>query len=189
MTPDRGPLAILIGPMGVGKTTAGAQLAALHSVDFMDSDHAVEEAAGRTVAELFAERGEAAFRELEANTIAQLLNSFTGVLALGGGAITTARVRELLKGQRVIRLTVSPQAVASRLHGGRGRPLLEDAPDPIAAWQSIADQREPLFADVALSTITTDDATPAEVARRISAAISHREASQSPEPPPSEETA
>lgn len=84
-----GPLAILIGPMAAGKTSVGRALASRLDVPFADLDALIVEADGRTIPEIFAADGEAAFRELEAATLARALQEHPGVLSLGGGAPCT----------------------------------------------------------------------------------------------------
>ena len=87
---------ILTGFMGAGKTTVGALLAERLGWRFLDSDRVVEDRAGMTVAEIFAGRGEAAFRALEAETIREIVRGEPLVLALGGGALESAATRSLL---------------------------------------------------------------------------------------------
>ena len=87
------PRAVLIGLPGTGKSTTGRRLAKILAVAFADSDELVEQSTGRSVPELIDTDGESAFRELEADAVARALADFDGVLALGGGAVMTARTR------------------------------------------------------------------------------------------------
>ena len=82
-----GPEVVLVGAMGAGKTTVGGLVAAALGLDFLDTDHLVESAAGKPVAEIFVDDGEEHFRELEQAAVARALASHEGVLALGGGAV------------------------------------------------------------------------------------------------------
>ena len=87
------PRVVLVGLPGSGKSSVGAELARRLGVAFADSDELVEAQTGRSVGEIFAQQGEPVFRQLEADLIAAALGSFDGVLALGGGAVTTESVR------------------------------------------------------------------------------------------------
>ena len=82
------PRVVLVGTMGAGKTTAGRRLAEHWGVPFRDSDHDVEEREGRSVSDIFVDSGEAHFRRLEREAVAEALSGHGGVLALGGGAVT-----------------------------------------------------------------------------------------------------
>jgi shikimate kinase len=97
---------VLIGFMGAGKTTVGQLLSGQLGLLFLDADAVIEERAGCPVPQIFAERGEPAFRELEHETIAGLLAGPRTVLALGGGAVEDARTRRLLVGAHVVYLHV-----------------------------------------------------------------------------------
>src|SRR5690606_20292966 len=96
-----GPLVVLVGLPGTGKSTVGRRLAARLGCAFADSDVLIERAAGRTIPEIFAVDGEAAFRRLESDVIDNALRTFAGVLALGGGAVTSTVVRAALKAAAV----------------------------------------------------------------------------------------
>ena len=95
-----GPVAILIGPPGAGKSTVGPLLAGLLGAEFLDTDAVVEEAAGKPVSDIFISDGEAAFRELERGPPwPRTVASHRGILALGGGAVMDPGTRQLLAGQ------------------------------------------------------------------------------------------
>ncbi|MET0492835.1 MAG: shikimate kinase, partial [Actinoplanes sp.] len=96
------PRAVLVGPPGAGKTTIGAQAAALLGVAFEDTDHLIEVKAGKPIPEIFFDEGEPAFRVLEQAAITEALATFDGVLALGGGAILHEGTRELLREHTVV---------------------------------------------------------------------------------------
>jgi shikimate kinase len=161
------PRVVLVGLPGAGKSTVGAELAKLLAVPFADTDDLVLEMTGRSVPEIFAEDGEGAFREIEAAAIADALLDFDGVLALGGGAVTTDAVREELQSAAVpVALLTAEQAVLlARLAGTGHRPLLSG--DTAARLADLAADREPLYAEVATLTVETDFATTGEVAAEI----------------------
>jgi len=96
--------AILIGPPGAGKSTVGPLLAALLGVAFLDTDSVIEAAAGKPVGDIFIQDGEAAFRALERTAVAEAVEGYQGVLALGGGAVLDPGTQRLLAGQRVVYL-------------------------------------------------------------------------------------
>jgi shikimate kinase len=161
------PRAVLIGLPGTGKTTVGAELARLLGVAFADSDELVVQRTGRTVADLFADGGETAFRELEAAVVAEAVAGFDGVLALGGGAVTTESVRRCLaaSGVAVVLLTADLDDLAARLAGSAVRPLL--AGDLTGRLAELAEAREPRYRQVASLTVATGGRSPAEVAAAL----------------------
>jgi len=161
-----GPLAILMGPMGAGKTSVGRALANQLGVEFSDLDTLIVEADGRTIPEIFAAEGEPAFRELEAAVLARALTERTGVLALGGGAPLHPDSGELLRGRPVILLEVEEAVAARRLARGTGRPLLEGH-DPMARWRQLARERGPTYRELAACLIDAGQGRPAHVARTI----------------------
>src|SRR4051812_11172033 len=94
--PTGRPLVVLVGPPSSGKTTVGSALAAALGTAFRDTDHDVEAEAGCSVADVFVTHGEPHFRELEERAVARALAEHDGVLALGGGAVTSEATRRLL---------------------------------------------------------------------------------------------
>jgi shikimate kinase len=139
----------IIGPMGAGKTSIGRKLAKRLGLPFTDTDARVVAQHG-PIADLFAERGEEGFRNLERAAVAEALAA-GGVVALGGGAVLDPATRDDLAGATVVLLTVSEEAVAERLASGR-RPLLTDG---LESWRRIAADRRPLYdglADVVIDT-------------------------------------
>ena len=161
------PRAVLVGLPGAGKSTVGAELARLLGVAFADSDELVVRRTGRTVGDIFASDGEPAFRELEAGVIAQALAGFDGVLALGGGAVTTESVRRCLAGAGVpvVLLTAAQDDLVARLAGTESRPLL--AGDLPARLAELAEARQPLYRQVASLTVPTGGRSPSEVAAAL----------------------
>jgi shikimate kinase len=156
---------------GTGKTTTGRRLAKILSVPFADSDMLVERQAGRTVAELFEQAGEAAFRAIEAAAVRAALVDFDGVLALGGGAVTDRATRDALAGAAVpvVLLRASVSTLARRVGDGQHRPLLVD--DPVARLTQLSADREEAYAGSATLTVQTDGRTPGQVAAQIAARL------------------
>ena len=159
------PAVVIVGPPGAGKSTVGQAVATLLGVEFADTDHLIELRAGKPIPEIFFDDGEEAFRALERETIASALGSFTGVLALGGGAILHEGTRESLRGHTVVFLSVELTDAVKRVGLGAGRPLL--TVNPRATLKYLMEQRRPLYAEVASHTIATDARTPEEIAAEI----------------------
>jgi shikimate kinase len=155
--------AVLIGLPGAGKSSVGARLSRRWQVPFADSDHLVEARAGRRIAEIFADSGEAAFRELEATVIIEALASSDGVLALGGGAVTTDSVRDALArcGAPVVLLSADRDELLRRVGRTGHRPLLAD--DPAAQLARLEQQRAELYRAVATVELETAGMTLAAV--------------------------
>ena len=169
-----GPLLVLVGPPASGKTTVGTALAELRGVPFRDTDADVEAAAGATVADLFVERGEPHFRALEEQAVARALAEHEGVLALGGGAVTSAATRELLvaygrAGGAVVWLDVDLASAAKRVGLSRDRPIL--GINPRAMLRHMLETRAPLYGEVATLTVHTGGRDPGEVVDDIAAAL------------------
>ena len=163
----KAPRVVLVGLPGVGKSTVGAELAALLSVDFADSDDLIIEMTGRSIGEIFADDGEAVFRDIEAAAITDALLDFDGVLALGGGAVTTESVRDALRdtGVPVVLLTAAQEQLLARMVGSTHRPLL--AGDAEARLAALAEVRGPLYREVATLIVETDYGTASDVAADI----------------------
>src|SRR4051812_27809895 len=124
-----GPRVVLVGLPGAGKSTSGRRLAKILCIDFLDSDELVVAAEGRTVGQIFAESGEAAFRAAECAAItANLHSDFAGVLALGGGALTYEPTRLAVAGSGVtVAVLHAPMAtLLARIGDAHTRPLLSD---------------------------------------------------------------
>ncbi|GAT73185.1 shikimate kinase [Microbacterium hydrocarbonoxydans] len=152
MTSEADPLTlVLVGPMAAGKTSVGRRVARRLGVPFIDTDKRVAAAHG-PIPEIFAAHGETHFRSLERDAVAAALSE-GGVVSLGGGAVTDAGTRELLRAHPVVFLTVSEDAVAERISGG-GRPLL-DAEDPLERWKQIFAERLAWYEEVATVTFDT----------------------------------
>lgn len=165
-----GPRVVLIGPPGSGKTSVGHALASTWGEAFRDTDHDVEEAAGKTVAEVFLDDGEGHFRELERQAVATALAEHEGVLSLGGGAILDDATRALLgayvqRGGDVVFLDVTLAEAAPRVGLNAARPLL--AGNPRLRWKQLMDERRPVYEAVSTRTVLTDGITPDAVAAVI----------------------
>jgi shikimate kinase len=164
-----GPRAVLVGPMGAGKTTVGAILAAAWGVALRDTDADIEAAQGRSVSDIFVESGETVFRELEAAAVAEALATHDGVLALGGGAVLDPRTRELLAGHPVVFLRVGLSDAVTRVGLGVGRPLLLG--NVRSRVKALLDERTPVYESVATISVDTDGRTPEDVASEIQEAL------------------
>ncbi|MEU9083213.1 shikimate kinase [Streptomyces sp. NPDC048357] len=160
-----GPLVVLVGPMGSGKSTVGALLAERLGVPYRDTDADIVAAEGREISDLFVDEGEPYFRELERQAVAAAVAGHTGVLALGGGAVLDAGTRELLTGLPVAYLSMDVEEAVRRVGLGAARPLL--AVNPRRQWRELMDARRPLYTEVARVVVTTDDRTPEEVAQAV----------------------
>ena len=157
---------VLIGAPGSGKSTVGAILAEQLGTEFLDVDAVIVERVGKPVAEIFADDGEAAFRRLEEQVTAELLDG-SGVLALGGGAVLSPRTRNALHGRRVVWLRVGLAAAVKRIGLDTARPLLLG--NVRGRLLALLNERTPLYAAVASEVVDTDERTPNEVAELIRA--------------------
>jgi len=165
------PKAVLVGLPGAGKSTTGRRLAKILAVPFADSDDLVEAATGRTVAEVFAEAGEEAFRHTEAAAILRALDEFTGVLSLGGGALGRGTTRAALErsGVPVVLLRATLATLTDRVGDARSRPLLvQDPPERLAL---LAAERTPVYESLATFAVDTDGKSPGQVAATIAARV------------------
>jgi len=160
---------VLVGFMGAGKTTVGTLLAARLGLPFADSDQVLEDRAGRPIRQIFAEDGEPAFRALEYEVIAGLLDGPPMVLALGGGAPGHPPTGARLTGDpaaEVVYLHVEYDQAMRRVGGDEGRPLLA-RPDLPALFQ----RRLPIYAAVATLTVPTDGRRPEDISEDILARL------------------
>jgi len=143
---------VLIGMMGVGKSSIGRRLAARLGVPFVDADAEIEKAAGMSIADIFARHGEADFRSGEARVIARLLDSGPQVLATGGGAVMNADTRVAIKAKGVsIWLSAELDVLMRRINKRKNdRPMLQTA-DPAATLRELLVAREPAYAQADLT--------------------------------------
>jgi shikimate kinase len=138
-------------------------------VEFRDADAVIEANAGKPIPEIFFDEGEEHFRALERAAIAAELESFDGVLALGGGAVLAEETRKALAGHPVVYLAVEFADAISRVGLGAGRPLL--AINPRATLKHLLDQRRPLYEEVATITVPTDGRTPEDIAEELAGRV------------------
>ena len=164
-----GPVVVLVGPPGAGKSTVARRLAQRLGVGFRDTDHDVEQQAGTSVQDIFVDHGEAHFRTLEEQAVARALDEHDGVLALGGGAVLSESTRELLKQHRVLFLDVGLAAGVRRAGMNGNRPLLLG--NVRGRMKTLMDQRRPLYEEVATYTILTDALDASAVADRAAQLI------------------
>jgi shikimate kinase len=164
------PQAVIVGPPGAGKTTVGELVAAALGVPFRDLDADIEAGAGKPIPEIFVDDGEDHFRALERAAVARALNTFDGVLALGGGAVIAEENRAALRGHRVVFLSVELADVMTREGLAVARPLL--AINPRATMRYLLEQRRPLYEEVATVAVKTDGRTPEDVAAEVVEALS-----------------
>ncbi|MBV2354494.1 3-dehydroquinate synthase [Streptomyces sp. J2-1] len=157
------PSVVLVGPMGVGKSTVGRLLAEDLGVGYRDTDDDIVTAEGRTIAEIFVDDGEPAFRALEKAAVRRALAEHAGVLALGGGSVLDAETRALLAGHRVVYLSMEVEEAVRRTGLGVARPLL--AVNPRKQWRELMEARRHLYEEVAAVVVPTDGRTPDEVTR------------------------
>lgn len=140
----------LIGLMGVGKTTVGRRLAQALDLPFRDADEEIERAAGRSVSEIFADFGEAGFREGERKVIARLLQEPPMVLALGGGAFVDPDTRALIKAHATsVWLTADVETLVARVKRRDSRPLLRGR-NPRTVLGELLEKRTPAYAEADL---------------------------------------
>ena len=147
------PEVVLIGPPGSGKTTVGAALADALGTMCHDTDAAVEQAQGRTIADIFIEAGEPAFRTLERAEVARALREETGVVALGGGAPMDVGISDASK----------------RIGFDQSRPLL--SVNPRASWTRLMNERRPTYTRLATHVVDTATRTPEDIAAEIVALL------------------
>jgi shikimate kinase len=140
---------VLIGPMGVGKTTIGRKLAKALKVPFIDTDNLITDEHGPIPA-IFEERGEPEFRRLEEKAMEKAIRE-TAVVATGGGAVLSPLTRKRLKAVTVVYLSTDGKHIASRLKHGN-RPLLQNG---VEDWRRIYDERKPVYQEAADFEINT----------------------------------
>lgn len=172
MTPDS---IALIGYRGTGKSTAARHAALRLGWDWVDADVEVELRAGKSIAAIFADDGEAAFRDLEAEVVAELCSRRRTVIALGGGAILRPENRDAIgRTGAVVWLTASVDAIVRRLAEdattAERRPNLTKAGGRTEVAQLLA-AREPFYRACATLEVDTQEKTPAEIADEIVAAL------------------
>lgn len=161
------PRIVLIGPMGAGKSSVGAELAKLLDCSFSDTDLLIEADQGKSVSEIFIEDGEAHFRLVEETIVIDALINETGVLSLGGGAVMNAQVQRALKSSsaKKVFLDISLTAVVPRVGFDTPRPLL--MVNPRQRWNELMLERRPTYEALADITIDVSDLAIPEITSRI----------------------
>ncbi|MGC3957867.1 MAG: shikimate kinase [Verrucomicrobiota bacterium] len=156
----------LIGFMGTGKSTVGRLLAEQLKFEFLDTDVLIEHRSGKKITEIFAQNGEPAFRQLEAQLVAELTSRTHTIISTGGGLPTNPANLESLKAHSlVICLWASPERIYERVREQSHRPLLHD-PDPLGKIRALLATREKFYkqADV---LINSDLRSAREVAQQV----------------------
>ncbi|HAP02831.1 MAG TPA: shikimate kinase [Lachnospiraceae bacterium] len=158
----------LIGFMGTGKTTTGRKLSKLTGKKLLDTDELIVEQEGRSISQIFAEDGEAGFREIETGVFKKLSTEEKEyIISCGGGApLRETNVSYMKKNGVVIRLTATAETVYERVKNNTSRPLLK-SPDPMQRIVSLMGEREEAYSSAADITIKTDGKTPDQVASEI----------------------
>lgn len=160
------PKAVLVGLPGSGKSTIGRRLAQALGVNLLDTDVAIEQQTGRSIADVFATDGEKEFRRIEEAVVRAALANHDGVLSLGGGAVTSSGVRAALAGHTVIYLEISVTEGVRRTGRNTVRPLLVGG-DRAEKFRTLMVDRAPLYRRVATIRVDTNRRNPAAVVRYI----------------------
>jgi shikimate kinase len=165
--------------MGAGKTKIGRRLAMRLNLPFFDSDEEIETAAGETIEEIFANRGEAVFRDGERRVIARLLSGPVHVLATGGGAFMDPATRRIIAERGVsVWLRADLDVLFTRVSRRTNRPLLK-TPDPRGVLAELIERRHPIYAEADI-TIDSGDGPADATASRAIAALARCERMQLP---------
>ncbi|MCV7196776.1 shikimate kinase [Mycobacterium angelicum] len=160
------PKAVLVGLPGSGKSTIGRRLAKALGVSLLDTDMAIEEQTGRSIADIFAVDGEQEFRRIEEEVVRAALADHDGVLSLGGGAVTSPGVCAALAGHTVVYLEISAAEGVRRTGGSTVRPLLA-GPNRAEKYRDLMAKRAPLYRRVASIRVDTNRRNPGAVVRYI----------------------
>ena len=158
---------ILIGPPGSGKSTIGRAISRKLNIPFTDTDDLIEIRTGTSISQIFIDKGEPWFRDLEKEVLQEELAKLNGVLSLGGGAPLSESAQEMLHqtGAAVIYLDVSLATAAPRLGFNRDRPLLLN--NPRGAWQELMDKRRPIYEGLATHVVKVDERAPKDIVDEI----------------------
>ena len=167
------PKAVLVGLPGSGKSTIGRRLAKALDTTLLDTDVAIEQQTGRTIADIFATDGEQEFRRIEEDVVRAALAEHCGVLSLGGGAVTSNGVRDALDGHTVIYLEITAAEGVRRTSGNTVRPLLADG-DRAEKFKALMSARAPLYRRVATIRVNTNRRNPGAVVRYIVAKLENQ---------------
>lgn len=167
MSRGTGPVVVLIGPPGAGKSTVGALLAQRLGAPLHDTDAAIEAQQGRSISDIFVQDGEEAFRALERAEVLRSLEQESGVLALGGGAVMQeSSARALREGDHaVVFLDVSIADASTRVGFDASRPLL--MVNPRASWTRLMNARRGTYEELAGLHVPTGGRAPEEIADEV----------------------
>lgn len=161
---------VLVGLMGVGKSTVGRKLASMMGRDFVDADDEIVEAAQRSIAEIFDEFGEAYFRDGERRVIARLIEENSGVIATGGGAFIDPGTRALILERAVaVWIDCDIDTLVERTGRRDTRPLLREG-DPKQILTDLFTAREPFYSQAQIR-VQSENSPHADTARAIIEAI------------------
>jgi shikimate kinase len=161
---------VLVGLMGVGKSTVGRKLAALLHRDFVDADDAIAEAAGRSIPEIFETFGEAHFRDGERRVIARLIEEGRGVIATGGGAFVDPATRALVLERGIaVWIDCDVDTLVERTSRRSNRPLLKTG-NPREILTRLAHERAPFYGEAHVR-VQSESGPHADTARTIIEAI------------------
>lgn len=163
------PRALLVGAPGSGKSTVGKALAERLDVEFRDTDRDIEAAAGKSIADIFVDDGEEAFRGLETQALRNVLSGTDGVVSLGGGVVMRTENRELLAGHRVVWLEVALADAVKRVGLGTTRPLLMG--NVRGRLMELMAERAPVYEAVSTLRVSTSGRTVDEVVDELAAAL------------------
>lgn len=161
------PRIILIGPMGAGKSTVGEILASDFATQWRDTDQMICSQTGREISDIFTEDGENSFRAIEKIILRTALLEDSTVLSLGGGACVNSDSQSALRasGSFIAYLKISLAEVSSRVGFNRDRPLLLGSPR--AQWQSLMNERAPIYESLADMIIEVDGKSAQQIAEEI----------------------
>lgn len=161
---------VLVGLMGCGKSSVGRRLATRIGLPFVDADHEIERAAGKTIPEIFEDYGEAHFRDREHKIVARLLQDGPQVMATGGGAYMRADTRDAIRKAGIsVWLRAELPILMRRVMRRSDRPMLKTA-DPEATMRQLMDTRYPVYAEADV-TVESRDVTHEVVVCEIIAAL------------------
>ena len=158
---------ILIGPPGSGKSTIGKAISRRLKINLTDTDDLIEARSGTSISQIFIDKGEPWFRDLELEVLQEELVKLNGVLALGGGAPLSDVAQGLLrsKNEAIVYLDVSLATAAPRVGFNRDRPLLLS--NPRGAWQELMDKRRPIYEALATHIVKVDERAPKDIVDEI----------------------
>jgi shikimate kinase len=172
---------VLVGLMGAGKTSVGRRLAEKLGIAFVDADHEIEAAAGQPIKDIFAEHGEAYFREGERRVIQRLLGNGAQVLATGGGAYMNEETRARIRADGISVWLKAPLPILmKRVAKRHDRPLLQTE-DPEAVMRALMDKRYPVYAEADV-TVESRDVQHGQMVNDVIRALVHWDGWERPAP-------